>query len=167
VGGRKRQDLTGKRFGKLVVVRAINGHLNIENMRWLCMCDCGRTREIRTDKLRKGGGENCWHGRPQEKHGHRHGRTYKTWQMMKQRCTNPNHKSYYRYGGRGITICSKWIDSFCAFLEDMGERPPNTSISRIDGDKGYSPDNCEWQTSSQQAKEREHRKWTKKQNSNE
>lgn len=77
---------------------------------------------------------------------------YRIWDTMKQRCNNPKHKKFPLYGGRGIKICARW-DDFASFLSDMGPRPsPRHSIDRIDGDKGYSPDNCRWATPKQQAR---------------
>jgi len=77
--------------------------------------------------------------------------TYRSWQRMKDRCLNPKHVAYSRYGGSGIQVCERWLD-FPNFLADMGERPPGTSLGRI-GDVGnYEPGNCEWQTSTEQAK---------------
>lgn len=88
---------------------------------------------------------------------HRHGqektRTYKSWRQMRQRCLNPNHHAYDRYGGRGITIDLRW-DDYMVFLCDMGERPKGTSLDRIDPDRGYEPDNCRWSTSRAQANNR-------------
>ena len=77
---------------------------------------------------------------------------YHTWRNMVNRCTNSNRPDYERYGGRGITVCARWIDSPQLFIDDMGERPAGHSIDRIDNDKGYSPDNCRWATASQQGK---------------
>src|SRR5713101_5590344 len=76
-------------------------------------------------------------------HGMRGTPTYRTWQSMIQRCTDPNSKSFSRYGGRGITICLEWRHSFMRFLCDMGSRPSTRySIDRIDNSKGYFPENC-------------------------
>src|SRR5690606_36132486 len=77
---------------------------------------------------------------------------YQTWLRIKKRCHNPLDKSYPQYGGRGIEVCQEWRESFQAFLRDMGPRPsPHHSIDRLDGTKGYSPDNCRWATKEEQA----------------
>lgn len=77
--------------------------------------------------------------------------TYTSWHGMKQRCLNPNHDGYKNYGGRGIKICERWINSFENFLEDMGERPSRKyQLNRIDNDGDYTPKNCEWVTAKKQ-----------------
>lgn len=87
------------------------------------------------------------------KHGHaRKGArnaAYNVWAMMIQRCENPRHTSYQRYGGRGIVVCDRWR-SFSSFIEDMGERPDGMTLDRVDPDAGYCKENCRWATRAQQ-----------------
>lgn len=75
---------------------------------------------------------------------------YYTWVAIKQRCYNQKHEHYESYGGRGITVCQRWLDSFDNFLEDMGNKPEGLTLDRIDNDRGYSPRNCRWTTRSTQ-----------------
>ena len=92
---------------------------------------------------------------PNTKHGHSTGGyitpTYRSWSSMKDRCCNPQHHAFNRYGGAGVQVCERWL-SFPNFLADMGDRPAGTSLGRI-GDVGnYEPGNCQWQTDKEQAK---------------
>ena len=81
---------------------------------------------------------------------------YITWVSMNDRCRNPNHAAFHRYGGRGITVCERWLHDFEAFLADMGPRPPNYQINRIDNDGNYTPENCEWTDTKTQAANKTH-----------
>ena len=89
------------------------------------------------------------------RHGHRGADSetpeYRSWQAMKKRCHDPNTPSYSNYGGRGITVCDKWQNSFSRFLEDMGNIPyPSYTLDRINNDLGYFPDNCKWSSKAEQ-----------------
>lgn len=88
-------------------------------------------------------------------HGESYSVEYRVWQMMRLRCTEPENAAYPSYGGRGITICDRWLTSVEAFIEDMGRKPfPEYEIDRINNDKGYEPDNCRWATRKQNDRNR-------------
>lgn len=135
--------LTGQRFARLVVT-AFAGIDAKRNAVWLCRCDCGGEKKCTGRDLKLGGVKTCGCKRTNYKHGMRNTRTYRSWHAMKERCTNPNHDYFHRYGGRGITICDAWVNSFEQFFKDMGERPDNTTLERKDNEAGYSALNCVW-----------------------
>jgi hypothetical protein len=86
-------------------------------------------------------------------HGMYRTKEYYAWGDMKARCLNDRHKAYPRYGGRGISVCDRWL-SFENFLEDMGPCPPGLTLERGDNDKGYEPSNCRWATRTDQSRNR-------------
>lgn len=154
--GKPLRDLTGQVFGHLTAIELGPKLKPTPGAWWLCQCDCGATKSIRSSDLTGGKVRSCGCKHQElksaalKKHGAKRTRTYRIWCAMKTRCGNPNSDSYKRYGGRGITVCQEW-ELFENFLADMGECSEGMSIDRIDNDKGYFPGNCRWATKLQQA----------------
>ena len=115
-------------------------------------CGCGNEFVTRVRYVESGHTKSCGCLKSKTKHGHSRGITYKSWQMMKDRCTNSKSPAFGDYGGRGINVCAAWLESFDKFLEDMGERPSQKlSIERLNVEEGYFKGNCVWASASEQA----------------
>lgn len=150
-----RLDLRGKRFGRLVVESHVGTREN-NHIVWLCRCDCGNEKRVTASNLTCGNAASCGCLQRETRIRHGHGsrthrtKTYRTWQSMIARCTNPRLSEWRYYGGRGITVCEHWR-TFENFLADMGEKPPGRSIDRINNDGNYEPGNCRWATKFEQS----------------
>lgn len=122
-----------------------------------CLCGCG---EVPISGKYKRGHSRRVNPTPTRKtHGMTGSKIHNVWINIKQRCHNPNVKHFERYGGRGITVCREWLDSFESFYQHMGDPPEGTEIDRLDNDKGYEPGNCEWKTKSANCRNRRSTRW--------
>lgn len=144
----------GDRYGRLTVVREVDKRG--QHRMFECKCDCGNVKTFIFNNLRKNHSTTCgcsWDGNPT--HGMSHTIEYDSWCNMRRRCTEVKNHKYSRYGGRGITVCDRWKNSFENFYEDMGASPgPEYSLGRIDNDGDYCPVNCRWETAMQQVRNR-------------
>lgn len=161
-------DLTGQRFGRLVVVHRTDppSHRAQNRPWWLCHCDCGTEKAIFGQALRSGNTQSCGCLRheilkrrsgeqhPMYRHGHacegKRSKEWRTWHAMIRRCRYESMDDYERYGGRGIQVCERW-QRFENFLEDVGPAPSEAhSLDRLDNDGDYESGNVRWATNSQQ-----------------
>ena len=147
-------DETGKRYGRWTVIAFAANHNG--KSYWKCRCDCGVEKDVMGKNLRNGRSQSCGclmaelSAEKATSHGRCRTRTYHIWGAMKTRCTNKNYPQYDDYGGRGITVCERWLHSFENFLADMGECPDGLTIERRNNDAGYCKDNCKWATRAEQ-----------------
>lgn len=150
-----RRNLTGEKFGRLTVTGLV-GRGKRQVLLWRCVCTCGNIRVVCSSNLNKGHHQSCGclsaelSSARLLKHGLSRTPEYAIWFAMTSRCHNPMNPRYADYGGRGITVCDQWRQSFETFYRDMGSRPSaKHEIDRKNNDNGYEPSNCHWTTRSE------------------
>lgn len=157
------RDLTGMKFHRWTVNKhagRVFSPCGTATQIWHCTCDCGAEKIVRGPSLTAGNSKSCgcWNLEVLRNRAVTHGmsktRTYESYLGMIKRCYDPEHNRFPRYGGRGIKVCDRWLESFENFLEDMGECPSAMSLDRVDNDGDYCPQNCKWSSATEQARNR-------------
>lgn len=169
------KDISGQKFNRLTVVERAESRIlpsGVKSGQWLCRCDCGRLTVVNTSHLISGHTKSCGcyakekqiENGQKTKHGLTYSedgkvkRIYRIWSHMKTRCFNSNDDHFKDYGGRGITMCDEWKDSFQAFYDYVSQLPhygeEGYSIDRINNDGNYEPGNVKWSTAYEQTNNR-------------
>ena len=166
----KLKDITGQKFNRLLVISRVENAKSGKAM-WLCKCDCGNQLKVWGSNLRNGHTQSCGCLQIERTvkasvvHGKAHTSIHNVWKAMKRRCTDPKDQYFHCYGGRGITVCQEWQDSFQAFYDHVSQLPhfgeAGRSIDRINNDGNYEPGNVRWATAKEQANNKRKRgsKW--------
>lgn len=151
------KDMSGLRVGRLSVVEQSLSDLG-GRAQWLCHCSCGSFSVTTGDRLRRRVTLSCGchareiKGRATLRHGKSNSPEWVAWRAMKQRCYDPKFRAFPYYGGRGISVCERWRNSFDAFYADMGLKPSSAhSLDRIDVEGNYEVSNCRWATAVEQS----------------